>query len=408
VAGLTPTLRGPLVRGALLANGAIGILCGVAVALLFLAGPLRHGFETLSVALLVALTLPCIGLVAVARGVAQADRRYARLGGLQIAECGTRAVVGVGLTVLGGTVIGAIAGFVVGAGLAAGLGMAFLTRTAGARLRGAITPPSPRGVGSIVGAPLGLALLSNLDLIAVKLLSGGERTLAGLYQAATLLANIPYYLVASAIVPVLFTDLARRGDLGATRARVAEALRLVLVLVVPLELFLAVAPDAVLALAFPADYAPAAPLLRLLAIGNAALMLFAVLSTSFEATGRASISALVLTIVIVVESGVLWVVVPVWRAQGGALVFAAASTTALVALALVYVHAVGWAAFVRAAGWLPALAGPLVMTGAVGVGAYVATGNVVAAAVAGALTYALLAWLMRRRLFVLGLPATGP
>jgi O-antigen/teichoic acid export membrane protein len=406
VAGLSATQRAPLVRGALLGNGAVGLLGGGLVALFFLAGPLQQGFETLAVAALVAVTLPMIGLVAVARGVAQADQSFVRVGGFQVAEFGTRAIVGVGLVLLGGAVTGAVAGYAVGAGLAAVLGIAYLVHESGLRMAGPIEAPSPREVGAIVAAPLGVALLLNLHLIAVKLLSGGDRTLAGLYQAATLLANAPYYVVASAIVPVLFADLASRGNLRATRERVAEALGLVLVVLVPLEIGLAIVPDVVLALVLPAAYAPAAPLLRLLAVGNAALMLFIVLSTSFEATGRASVSVRVLGSVTVAELGVLVVVVPTWQAHGAALVFAAACSAALMVLVILYVRAVGLATLVGTAGWLSALARPVIAAGALGILAYAAARQVVVAAGLAALTYAFVAWCMRRRLFRSRWPAT--
>ncbi len=124
------------------------------------------------------------------------------------------------------------------------------------------------------------------------------------------------------------------------------------VLVLPIELILMVFPHEMLAMLFPSSYAPGAPSLRLLAIGNALLILVGILSATFQAIGRAKVPALILLAVATVEPVVLWMVVPNREALGAASVFIGASATALLCLGAVYLRGLGTGAVRQALPWL--------------------------------------------------------
>jgi len=380
IVGIPSTRRAALIRGVLALNLGLALLIGAAILLLFILGPLHQGLETIDVTVILALTLLFISVIATSAASLQGAERFGMLAAIQSIEIVCKAVAGIALVLRGFGAAGALAGFLVGAVVAAALGLYFVVRELDVRPWGAVDLP-PRGmVGPMFGALLGLALLQNLDLASVKLFSGGGRTLTGYYQAATILANTPYYLVSAAIVPILMPQLARFDTLQATRHRIAEALRLVMVLVVPLEVVLAFVPYEALDLLFRAKYAPAAPTLRMLAAGNSALMALAVLAVGFQATGHARIPARILLSVTLGEALILYAVVPHWHAEGAASVFVTASTLSLVALGMAYLRALGQNRTRRTVSWLARYVAA-VTTGALIGAAFASIGGIAGVAV---------------------------
>lgn len=338
--GATKTRRGMLIRGALAANLALAVTAGVAIAVLFALGPLQPGLETVTVTALVVLSLPFISIAATARGAAQGAEHFGVVAAVGCVEIFCKVLVGTALVLAGFGVAGAVAGFLFGAIVASTLGVYCLYRELGVRIGGGTEAPAMRSAAPMFGALLAVSLLLNLDLGALKLL-WNDRMTAGYYQAGVVLANAPYYLVASVIVPVLFVQLARFENISSTREATGEALSMTLALVVPLELILVIAPQTVLGAFFPSSYAPGAATLRLLALGNIMLIMVAVVSTAFQAIGRAKVPAVLLLAVVVVEPLVLRVVVPVHGAVGAASVFVAASLVALLSLGAKYLYELG-------------------------------------------------------------------
>ncbi|MBA2714164.1 MAG: oligosaccharide flippase family protein [Rubrobacteraceae bacterium] len=357
--------RDALVRGALVANLVLAITMGSIVAGLFAAGPLRPGLETGAVAAIVALSFLFISLAATARGCAQGSERFGMVAALQVAEILCKVLGGTTLVLLGFGATGAVAGFLLGGLAATALGLYFLVYKLGVRLRGNIELPAIRLAGPMFVALLGLSLLLNLDLIALKLFTEA-RTPVGYYQAGLVLANAPYYLVTVSFVQVLFVRLARLGDLAATRRAVGETLSMVVTLVLPIEVVFMIVPEQALLALFPDAYASGASALRLLAIGNALLILAAVLSAAFQAVGRARVPALVLLAVVLPESLVLWMIVPARGTTGAASVFATAAAIALIALGMVYLREAGLETFRRVAAWLFRYAAAIGVGAAVG------------------------------------------
>ncbi len=342
--------RDALVRGAFVGNFVLAVAMGAAVAALYVLGPLRPGLETGSVAALVALSFPFISFAATARGCVQGSERFGLVASLQFTEIFCKVLAGTALVLLGFGVAGAVAGFLAGGIMAAALGFFYVYRL-GVRVRGPLESPKLRMVAPMFAALLGLSLILNLDLVALKLLSG-ERMLAGYYQAGIVLANAPYYLVMAALVPILFVQLARYDSVAATRKAVGETLSLTIMLLLPIELILVIFPHAVLVTLFPESYAPGASSLRLLAIGNTLLMLVGILSATFQAIGRAKVPALILLLVAFIELIVLWMIVPTQAALGAATVFIGASATALFCLGVVYLWEAGAVAVRQASSWL--------------------------------------------------------
>lgn len=346
--------RPALVRGALVCNLLLALALGVLLLALFALGPLRAGFELPSLALTLALTLPLLACLGIVRATAQGLERFGLLAAMQLVETCVRVAAGLALVRAGLGPGGAALGFLVGALVAAALGVWLLQYHLGVGLFGPLRWPTARSAGELFGALLGFALLLNLDLIALKLLEGTERALIGQYQAAVVLANTPYYLVA-ALLPVLFTRVARGGSPAASAGPVGRALRLILLLVVPIELALASVPEIALGLLFPPGYVAGAPALRLLALGNCAVVVVAVLSTALQALGRACVPAWIFGAALLLEVLALQWAVPRWQGWGAAGVFLATALLVAGLLGGCYLAALGrsgrrWAGW-RATAW---------------------------------------------------------
>jgi len=348
----SPVQRPALIRGAAIANMGLALVLGAVVVLLYALGPLKAGLNTPMVTALIVLTLPPIALKAVACAGAQAAQRFGIMAALSVVEVVCKVGGGVALVGAGLGADGAIAGFLVGAVIAALAGVLVLTRLYRTGPWGAVSRPALRVAGGMFGALLGMALLLNLDLMALKLTSGPDRAAAvGQYQASSILANVLFYLV-NALLPILFVQLARLRGAAETAGPIGEALRLAILLVVPVELALVLAPNLALGVFFPHAYAGGAPALRLLALGNCAVILVAILSCAFQATGRAGSPARILLGVTACEAVVLSVVVPHWHALGAATVFLGAALCALALLSTAYLRAVGPHVVTLAAPWL--------------------------------------------------------
>ena len=393
--------REALVRGAFVANLVLATAMGVAVVALYALGPLRPGLETGTVAVLVALSLPFIGLAATARGAAQGSERFGMVASLQLVEIVCKVLGGTALVLLGFGVAGAIAGFLIGAILAAALGLYLLIYGLEVRWLGVLEVPALNVVAPMFGALLGLGLLLNLDLAFLKLLSEG-RALVGYYQAGIVLANAPYYLVTAALVPILFVQLARFNGLAATRKAVGETLSIIVVFVLPIEIILMVFPREMLVMLFPGAYAPGAPSLRLLAIGNTLLILVGVLSAAFQAIGRSKVPAIILLLVAFLEPIVLWMVVPTQAALGAASVFIGASATALLCLGAAYLRGVGIGAVRQSLSWLSKYAAALGIGATAGYAVFGAGLGSNLALAAGGMSY--LGAVLALRLVILPLP----
>jgi O-antigen/teichoic acid export membrane protein len=327
--------RAALVRGAVVANLLLALVMSAVLILLFQMGWLRAGLESWAVTAIVAGTLPVLSIVAIARAAAQGCEHFSALAVLLVVETIIKAGAGIGLVLAGYGALGAVAGFLLGALGTALLGVIYLIRILHVRLWGSLERPELRTAGALFGALLGMALLLNLDTISMKLLLPGDRAAVGRYQAGIVLANMPYYLL-TATIPVLFTQIARIKIIGRTGPIVADSLRLALLVLLPIEALLAAFPGLFLSTLFPPAYLAGATTLRILAVANAAIILVAVFSTAFQATGRPSIAGRLLLGIAACESIVLWAVVPVWHGVGAAYTFLGATLISLILLGAAY------------------------------------------------------------------------
>ena len=343
--------RDALVRGTLLVNLVPAVAMSAIVLALFAAGPLREGFERWFVVGVVALCFPVGSLVKCVNGCSQGSERFGAIAANELTEMSCKTLSGTALVLLGFGVSGAIAGFLVGAVCAAALGFYQLVYGIGVRLRGSLIVPDLRASAAIFGAMIGLSALLNIDIVGFKLLAD-ERAFVGYYQAGLVLSNAPYYLVFAAMVPLLFVQLSRYESVGAAEKPLGETLGLTAALILPIEIALMIFPKQALVTFYPNAYAPGAPALRILAIGNALLILTLIFAVAFQAVGRAKVPALILLAVALAEPFALWAAVPSGQALGAAWVFVAATFLALFCLVAVYLRESGAACLRRVAPWI--------------------------------------------------------
>ena len=388
--------REPLVRGALIVNLMLATAIGAGLTVLFVLGPLHAGLETGRITALVVFSLPFISLIAIVQATAQGMERFPAVAGIQVSEILCKAIAGVIFVRMGFGAAGAIAGFLVGAIFGTMVGFVILKRHLKFRFVGSIERISWGVAGPMFGSLIGIGILLNLDILMLKLFQGDDRALTGYYQAGIVLANAPYYLVASALTPVLFTQLARVKTVTAASGPIAEALKLIALLIIPIEGMLMAAPSTALALFFPHAYAPGAPALRMLAIGNAILIVVVTLSTAFQAVGLAKIPARFLLGVTAIESVALRLIVPHARAIGAATIFAVASLAVLLGLAASYLTRIETQARRRTFIWLTRYCVALAAGGLGWIAVQTATGDTVFTIGAGSICYAGAVWVLLR------------
>ena len=286
----------------------------------------------------VIITVALMAVNGILYAALQGTQRFDAIAAQQTLEVAVKVAVGLGLVVgLGFGVSGVALGFLAGT-LAAGLlclrGLRDLLPGRGpVELRRTAALALPTGVGAA-----GFGLLLTLDVIAlgaVGPVSGVTTATIGTYQAAAILARTPYYL-AEAVGTAAYPDIARGS--GATAAHVAfvAAFRWIPLVLVPLQMVLLVAPEPILRMFFPQDYANAAGLVRLLTLGTLGLMVTSLLFTALYATGFEVTVARRLPVAAALELGVLVALVPRVGAVGAGIAFAVGSWAAAALLALAY------------------------------------------------------------------------
>jgi O-antigen/teichoic acid export membrane protein len=312
---------GAVRRAALKVQGGMGVI--LAVLYIGFAGLLADTLGSPDLANLMRLSAGVIAAYscyAVFIGSFNGRRLFHRQALFDIAYSTLKVALIIGLAAAGFEVLGTVAGFLaasvviaVAAGFASGFGA-----------KGAF--PARRYLGFaavLITYTFALNLVLSLDLFLLKgiasrlaLAAGGDaeaaselsKALAGQYGAAQGLAFIPYQTVLS-IAFVAFPMISRvtfQNEGDTAREYVRRTMRFATILCVGLATVFIALPVQSLTLAFPAEYAPAAPALRVLALGIVAFGLMVVGNTILNGAGlpwRAM--AVVLATLVAVCGGVI-------------------------------------------------------------------------------------------------------
>lgn|GEM_PF-1931634 len=299
--------------------------------------PLNEAYAPLIA--MVALTVIALGSGAVPNAGLQGLFRFARISVVRITEALTNIMVSVTLVLLGFGAPGALAGFAISAGLVAGLNTWFM------RDKRFWLAKGWGGLGSVGDAlPITLAvfggvLLTNIDLLAIKFLTGQPNSdaLSGTYQVAAVLARGPFYVgtaLVSTFYPRIAQDKSESGSIAVGSGR--ELLHWLAVIVLPMNVIMIAGAPALVRFFFPEHYAPAAGSLAVLGLGSAFLIFAGAFSSILQAMHRTKGPAIIMSLAVAVQvTGLLWLV-PAMGIRGAALASTLASGLAC-ALLLTYV-----------------------------------------------------------------------
>jgi dolichol-phosphate mannosyltransferase len=158
--------------------------------------------------------------------------------------------------------------------------------------------------------------------------------LAGLYQAAVVLARTPVFMAQSLIL-VLFSYVAgtkhpAQPDRRDASGYLQVALRVWSMLLLPGGLALVLAPRAALALFFPTYYQAAALALQIASIGGLLLALITLLNGVFQAAGDNRHPAISALLAMITQVTILVWLVPRWGTMAAALSLLIAGVVALI------------------------------------------------------------------------------
>jgi O-antigen/teichoic acid export membrane protein len=308
-----------------------------------------------------------LGLSAAAKGGLQGVLDLSSVAAANLLEVATKLAVGLALAATGFGAVGAAAGILCGTAAASLFTIAALRKH---HLLGARVWPSWHFYAEtlpVFAAMGGLAVLTSLDVFAIKVLSpvSTSNTVVALYQVAVTLARIPYFF-GSAVTTAIFPHIARnRADPAVCAMYLRKALLYLLTFLTPVGLTFFLAPQSALLFFFPVSYLPAAPALRVLSIGGVAMAAATVLMGALQAAGLLKAAALAAAGAVAAELVLLAVAIPLSliRGQGALLVATAVVFDTVMVLLVLLLLAVAarrffeWRPRLRAAVALPIAAG---------------------------------------------------
>lgn len=214
-------------------------------------------------------------------GYLQGLLRFRLLAVLRICEVLVKLGTGIALVLLGEGASGAIAGFVVGAAVVAGVALVIM-RPDVRWVRSAVFDrrlwTDAAGLASIQG---GVAVLASLDIVIGSLVLGASAHLAT-YQAANVVGRVPLF-VGAAVSVVVFPLLTRSAVNPVEQTR--ESLWLFFRVSVPVTAVTMTLPHVVVTHLFPTSYGDVSTILPWSALAGLALGVANLTTTYFQAAG---------------------------------------------------------------------------------------------------------------------------
>jgi O-antigen/teichoic acid export membrane protein len=335
-----PEASRPEFRTALIANFCFGVALGAAFlgTQLFVAELIPS--QSLILALVVAAEMPVLAVNSTLAGAAQGSSRFGGLGAMQVTESLLKCVAavflvsvlhagptGVALSFLLGTLGSVLVGVSTGKGLLPGRGpiasLGFL-----------------RAATSIWFASASMTFLITADLLGLQFVgqtAGVTAAVLAGYQACGLLGRACYY-VSDALADAVFPFMAR-GESPEVRHRwFVAAARWVVLLIVPVQVGLLLAPGPVLRLFLPAHYAGGQTLLRLIAAGTLGALMTDMLMKGLFAGGHGHHVGRRMLVAVTVEVVGLATLVPRYGAAGAGLSYLLASYCGMALLGYLYLR----------------------------------------------------------------------
>jgi len=155
----------------------------------------------------------------------------------------------------------------------------------------------------VVAFFLAYELLISIDLYMVKAILKDD-ALTGVYNAALTVGRIPYYIFYAMTVFLLpmVSKSTAQNNLPETQRILAQALRIILILLVPMIILLSLFSRPTLELLYGANYAGGALAMSVLVFGVGCLTLFYVLSFAMNGAGKTKLPMLIATLGVIINS----------------------------------------------------------------------------------------------------------
>ena len=335
-----PEQRRNAFKSALLGNLIFALsLCALLYAIYAL-GALRLGREYQPV-LFAIMALVVIGSIGgVYQGVLQGLFRFKPLRVIRIVDMLVVVVFAVLLVVLGFGPLGAILGFVASAVICTLLGVYF-TRGDESLSRGSWIDKEvyAYALPMLLGG-ISVYLLMCIDILGVKFfIDGNSDVMAGYYQASLVLARLPIFLMAGAVIEAFFPFISYYSlEKERVERYVAKLNKYVFIFILPLSLILFALSRQIIGLFYPEAYVAAASALSILSIGMFFLVLTLILARTFQAVNRPKIPALILSGAIVLQIVLLYFLVPRYGLAGAAISTTIASMAGFIVLFFQYIR----------------------------------------------------------------------
>lgn len=186
-----------------------------------------------------------------------------------------------------------------------------------------------------------ITLFMNADLLLVQALLNNPQA-TGYYTAASAVARIPYFVL-TALAALVLPAVAGKLMVSAKEAQgfVKEALRYVLILLLPATAVFAATAKPLMMLLYRSEYAQAAGPAAILAVGTAALTLAYLLATVINASGKTRATVTVVAAMLIISVLANLAVIPKYGLKGAALVIMSTSLVAAAVLAAVAYKKIG-------------------------------------------------------------------
>jgi O-antigen/teichoic acid export membrane protein len=266
----------------------------------------------------------CYAFYAVLVGSLNGQKKFTHQASLDMTFAGLKTVGILTLAALGFGVTGALSGFATAAFLIlviAGIVVSTLSVSTEQR-----SFPVKRILSFeiwVIFITLLINLLINADLFFVKsLVDPSISSLhAGYYTAVQTFARIPYTLVIaiSLIVYPLISKSTFNNDLRGTQTYIRNAIRLTLLIAVPVAVIFASFPSEFLQVVYPAGYTMGADALRILSLSEVLLALLFILVTMITGSGHPKVSLTITFMALIVDAVFCKICIPVYGIRGAAI-----------------------------------------------------------------------------------------
>lgn len=161
-------------------------------------------------------------------------------------------------------------------------------------------------------AMFSLTFIQNIDLIALKILTGLDK-IAGFYQAIITIARLPFW-IAGAVLTVVFAYLSNTKKVLYS----VKTLKYFAIFLLTPSLFMSINPSSFITLIFPEIYLEASECLSILALAIIFLIFNQTFMYIFQAIGKPEIPAKFLGLSLIFQAILLYFLIPKFKLLGAA------------------------------------------------------------------------------------------